>query len=232
MEAILLQHGVNEHVRLLSIMDHTPGQRQWSNLDDWRRFHREKKWTDEEVRAILDNLLTRQQRYAGPHRALAVDFARKHKIVLASHDDTTKEDCHQAAEEGVRIAEFPTTQAAARTAGELSMAVIMGAPNAVRGESHSGNIGTLELARQGLLVGISSDYVPASLLQAAFVIHNRLSIPLPETIAMVSANTAELVGLEDRGEIAVGKRADLVRVTRCDAEPVIRQVWRQGVRIA
>jgi alpha-D-ribose 1-methylphosphonate 5-triphosphate diphosphatase len=112
------------------------------------------------------------------------------------------------------------------------MAVIMGAPNAVRGESHSGNIGTLELARQGLLVGISSDYVPASLLQAAFVIHNRLSIPLPETIAMVSANTAELVGLEDRGEIAVGKRADLVRVTRCDAEPVIRQVWRQGVRIA
>jgi alpha-D-ribose 1-methylphosphonate 5-triphosphate diphosphatase len=232
MEAILLQHGVNEHVRLLSIMDHTPGQRQWSNLDDWRRFHREKKWTDEEVRAILDNLLTRQQRYAGPHRALAVDFARKHKIVLASHDDTTKEDCHQAAEEGVRIAEFPTTQAAARTAGELSMAVIMGAPNAVRGESHSGNIGTLELARQGLLVGISSDYVPVSLLQAAFVIHNRLSIPLPETIAMVSANTAELVGLEDRGEIAVGKRADLVRVTRCDAEPVIRQVWRQGVRIA
>lgn len=231
MEEMLMTHGRSDHVRLLSIMDHTPGQRQWSNLDDWRNFHREKKWTDEEAQAILDDLRDKQNRYADRHRKLAVEFARQQNLPLASHDDTTAADCEQASIDGVCIAEFPTTQTAVQSAKEHSLAVIMGAPNAVRGQSHSGNIRTLEVAERGLLHGLSSDYVPASLLQAVFVIHRRLSIPLPDTIAMVSANIADLVDMGDRGEIAVGKRADLVRVSISDDVPVVKQVYRSGVRI-
>jgi alpha-D-ribose 1-methylphosphonate 5-triphosphate diphosphatase len=231
MEEMLMIHGCSDHVGLLSIMDHTPGQRQWSNLEDWRNFHREKKWTDEEAQAILDELREKQNRYADKHRRVAVEFARQHNLPLASHDDTTVADCEQAFNDGVCIAEFPTTQTAAQAAKERSLAVIMGAPNAVRGQSHSGNIRTLEVAERGLLDGLSSDYVPASLLQAAFVIHHRLSIPLPDTVAMVSANIANLVHMDDRGEIAVGKRADLVRVSICDNVPVVKQVYRSGVRI-
>ena len=231
MEEMLMTHGASDQVRLISIMDHTPGQRQWSNLDDWRNFHRDKKWTDDEARVILENLLELQNRFADKHRKIAVEFARERNIPLASHDDTTAADCRQAAKEGVSISEFPTTRNAALAAKEQSMSVIMGAPNAVRGRSHSGNIETLEIAEQGLLDGLSSDYVPSSLLQAAFVIHDRLSIPLPDTIAMVSANIAEMVKMPDRGEIAIGKRADLVRVAVADTIPVVKQVWRHGVRI-
>ncbi len=231
MEQMLLIHGTSDQVRLISIMDHTPGQRQWSNLEDWRRYHREKKWTDEEAQAVVDDLLEMQSRYSSRNRRLAVEFARRRNIVLASHDDTSAEDCREAAGEGVGIAEFPTTVIAARAAKEHRMSVIMGAPNAVRGVSHSGNIETLAVARHGLLDGLSSDYVPSSLLQAAFVIHDRLSLPLPDTIAMISANIADMVKMDDRGEIAVGKRADLVRVSVCETVPVVRQVWRSGVRI-
>lgn len=231
LEELLDRHGAHAGVCLLSLMDHTPGQRQWTDISKWRLYHREKKWTDEEADAIIRNLVDRQQRYAGPNRRLVVDLARERQLVLASHDDTTIEDCIGAAEDGVAIAEFPTTLSAARAARQYGMAVVMGAPNAVRGESHSGNVPTDEVATGRLLDGLSSDYVPASLLHAAFLLAERCDLSLPEAIAMVTVNNAEMAGLTDRGEISVGKRADLVRVAVIDAVPVVRQVWRQGQQV-
>lgn len=231
LEKMLETYGDHDCVGLISIMDHTPGQRQWSNIADWRRYHREKKWTDEEASTIINELLERQSRHAVRHRELVVQYARQRAIPLASHDDTTVADCEQAAGEGVAIAEFPTTHTAACAARKNNLAIIMGAPNAVRGISHSGNISTRELASQDLLDGLSSDYVPASLLQAVFVLSDILELPLPKTAAMVSANIADMLGLADRGELAPGKRADLVRVTPYEGTPVVRQVWRQGKRV-
>lgn len=233
MDASLEQYGHDENVRMLSIMDHTPGQRQWSNIDKWRLYHREKKWTDEEADAIIHDLRSRQQRYATSNRSKALAFARSRNLPVASHDDTTIEDCEQAMSDGVIISEFPTTFAAAQTARSIGMAVVMGAPNAIRGESHSGNVSARMLAKERLLDGLSSDYVPASLLHSSFLLaSNGSNMTLPEAVRLVSANNASVVGLDDRGEIAPGKRADLLRVKEVCGVPVIRKVWRQGVAVA
>ncbi len=108
----------------------------------------------------------------------------------------------------------------------------MGAPNVVRGGSHSGNVSAIDLAEDGLLDGLSSDYVPSSLLQAVFQLDSEIGVTLPDAVAMVSANVADVVGLDDRGEIATGKRADLVRVYVAQHVPVVREVWREGQRVA
>ena len=109
----------------------------------------------------------------------------------------------------------------------------MGAPNVVRGKSHSGNIAARDLAKRGVLDVLSSDYVPLSLLHASFVLADEIDgISLPKAIAMVTATPARTVSLYDRGRIETGLRADLVRVRRDEGVPVIRAVWREGRRVA
>ncbi|MFZ3047491.1 MAG: alpha-D-ribose 1-methylphosphonate 5-triphosphate diphosphatase [Desulfatirhabdiaceae bacterium] len=228
MESHLSTYGVHPLVNLISVMDHTPGQRQWTDLEKWRLYHRDKKWTDPEAERIRLGCLDMQRIYGKKNRVIAVQFARNRKIPLASHDDTTAIDAVSAAADGIAISEFPTTLIAAEAARSHGMRIVMGAPNVVRGGSHSGNISAGELAKQALLDGLSSDYVPVSLLHSAFYLSNVLSIPLPKTVAMISANVADMTGLDDRGEIAVGKRADLIRVTWIDDLPVVRKVWREG----
>ncbi len=173
----------------------------------------------------------RMQEHSGRHRQTIVERSRQIGIPLASHDDTTAEHISEAVADGITIAEFPTSREAADLARRNGMTVIMGAPNLVRGGSHSGNISTEELSTAGLVDALSSDYVPASLLHSAFALHQRHGIELPGTIAMVSRTPASMVGLEDRGEIAVGKRADLIRVRLAGDVPVVRAAWRQGNRI-
>jgi alpha-D-ribose 1-methylphosphonate 5-triphosphate diphosphatase len=109
----------------------------------------------------------------------------------------------------------------------------MGAPNVVRGRSHSGNISATDLVRAGMMDVLSSDYVPFALLQAAFILPERVEgLGLPRALAMVTGNPARAAGLTDRGEIAPGKRADLVRVQMIGGAPVVRAVWRQGKRVS
>lgn len=219
-------------IKLVSLMDHTPGQRQWSDLGKFRGFHRDKKWTEVEFEAELARRLEWQAIYAGPSRRVIVDMARSRGIPLASHDDTTEAHVDEALADGIVISEFPTTMVAARKARKGGMTTIAGAPNVVRGESHSGNIAASELATAGLLDALSSDYVPTSLLQAAFLLNERVGIALPAAIATVSANPAAMIGLEDRGEISPGRRADLLRVSLHDGTPVVRRVWREGRIVA
>ena len=232
MEKMLVPHCFNPNIRLISIMDHTPGQRQWADLDKWRLYNRDKRWTDDEAEAVVKERQTMQKHYATKHRQLAVSIAREKNIPLASHDDTTEYDVTTAAGEGINISEFPTTLEAAQLAKKHNMTTIMGAPNAVRGGSHSGNISASALAEVELLDGLSSDYVPSSLLHAAFFLAEKLRKPLHKTMALVSCNIAEMVGFSDRGELAPGKRADMLQVAMVDGLPVLRKVWKKGVQIA
>ena len=156
---------------------------------------------------------------------------RERGLPVASHDDTLVEHVDEAKADGVNISEFPTTLAAARRAREHGLATVLGAPNVVRGKSHSGNVSASELAAEGLLSALSSDYVPASLMHAAFMLYDQGLLSLPEAIATVSATPASLVGLDDRGKIEEGLRADLTRVRLVDGVPVVRAVWSGGKRI-
>jgi alpha-D-ribose 1-methylphosphonate 5-triphosphate diphosphatase len=151
-----------------------------------------------------------------------------------SHDDDTVEQVEESHDDGCIAAEFPVSLAAAKKAHEFGMLNVMGGPNFVRGASHSGNLSARDCAREGLLDILSSDYVPLSMLRAAFMLTEApFNWPLEQAIATVAVNPARIGGLMDRGEIAIGQRADLVRVHMSKGGwPVPRSVWRQGVRVA
>jgi alpha-D-ribose 1-methylphosphonate 5-triphosphate diphosphatase len=221
-------------VHLMSLMDHTPGQRQFRDIEKYFIYYGGKTGkTDEEVRAVVSHRQTVGAARASVQRSQVVELARKHAIPLASHDDTTIEEVTRSISEGVTIAEFPTTIEAAAVSKEAGMATVMGGPNVVRGGSHSGNVSARVLAEEGHLDILSSDYVPASLLLAAMSLADVPKIGgLPGAIRLVSRNVAEATGLHDRGEIAVGKRADLIRVTKGEGSPVVREVLRGGIRVA
>lgn len=220
-------------VQLMSLMDHTPGQRQFLNLANYFTYARRSGKSAEEVRALAARRMAEGGARAAESRPVLATLALRHGIPLASHDDTTAEDVAQSAAEGALLAEFPTTAEAARSCRAHGLAVMMGAPNLIRGGSHSGIVAAEALAREGLLSILSSDYVPGSLLMAAFCLPQRVpDITLPWSIATVTANPARATGLCDRGEIAPGQRADLVRVQLAGKMPVVRQVWRGGVRAA
>jgi alpha-D-ribose 1-methylphosphonate 5-triphosphate diphosphatase len=146
---------------------------------------------------------------------------------MASHDDTTLEDVNRAHADGIAISEFPTTLAAARHARELGMRIVMGAPNIVLGGSHSGNVSAAALADEGLLDILTSDYVPASMLQAAFILAQR-GVAMHDAVAMVSSRPAAVLGFADRGRVEAGLRADLLRVRVVDGLPVINGIWVAG----
>jgi alpha-D-ribose 1-methylphosphonate 5-triphosphate diphosphatase len=220
--------------RLISLMDHTPGQRQFTSLETYKLFYKKQlSGTDEEVERYLAEALEQHERYSAANRRALVSRARAMDLPMASHDDATLLHVDEAVADGVAISEFPTTLEAAAAAHDGGLAILMGAPNVVRGKSHSGNISATDLVRAGLLDILSSDYVPFALLQAAFLLPQRVEgLSLASALATVTRNPARAAGLDDRGEIALGKRADLVRVRMVGAMPVVRGVWRQGLRVA
>ena len=223
----------HRRLRLISLMDHTPGQRQWSEIEHARVYYTGKKgWSSEKFDAEVRIAPERQAKYAQPHRQWFADFARAHRVALATHDDTTVAHVDEAVALGAAMSEFPTTLAAARHARASGLATIAGAPNVVRGGSHSGNVSALELAREGVLDALSSDYVPASLLLAAWILKRDAGFSLSEAVGVVSRAPARACGFDDRGEIANGLRADLVRVREVDGHPVVREVWSVGRRVA
>lgn len=221
-------------VHLISLMDHTPGQRQFSDIDKYFIYYGGKtgKSMDEMLEVVRRRQLTGAS-WAATNRPAVVALAHARGIKLASHDDTTLDEVKSSVAEGVTVAEFPTTLDSAAASREAGMATVMGAPNVVRGGSHSGNVAARSLADAGMLDILSSDYVPASLLLGAFHLADCLGIEgLPGAIRLVSKNPAHALGLADRGEIAVGKRADMIRVGMMNDQPVIREILREGRRVA
>lgn len=217
-------------VRMVSLMDHSPGVGQYANLDFYRALRRRGGLDDEYIERRILELQEQRQRTRIPHRRALLDRIAERNIAIASHDDRTEAEIAENAADGIDISEFPVTMEAARAAKAAGMQVIAGAPNIVRGGSHSGNVAAADLLENGAVDAFASDYVPNSLVEAAF--HCAQRIGLPEAIALVTENPARLAGLDDRGRLQPGQRADVVRVRLHEGLPVVRQVWRAGERVA
>lgn len=220
--------------RLVSLMDHAPGQRQFQTMDQYALYYKTKRGlSDEAFEAFVAARQAASEKYSDMHRKTIAEICRQRGITVASHDDATAGHVEEAIGFGVRLAEFPTSLEAARASHEAGLSVLMGAPNIVRGKSHSGNIAAHDLARHGVLDVLSSDYVPFSLIHAPFVLADTIEeISLPQAIAMVTATPARTVGLTDRGRLETGLRADFVRLRREADVPVVRGVWREGERVS
>ncbi|MEF2073950.1 alpha-D-ribose 1-methylphosphonate 5-triphosphate diphosphatase [Consotaella aegiceratis] len=224
----------NERIRLVSLMDHAPGQRQFRDIETYRLYYQAKmKLSDPEFETFCRERVAQSERNSPANRTELASRCRERGITLASHDDATQEHVAESIALGIHLAEFPTTLEAAAAARQAGMMTLMGAPNVVRGGSHSGNIAALDLHRRDLLSILSSDYVPFSLLQAVFLMAEEGEAELPDALRLVTGNPADAVGLTDRGRIALGLRADLVRIrAENDKVPVVRGVWREGRRVA
>ena len=223
-----------EPVSLVSLMDHSPGQRQFANIEKYREYYQGKySLNDAEMARYEEEQLALAAQWSQPNRLRIAAMCRDRNIALASHDDATHDHVRESHQLGSVIAEFPTTFEAAEASRQHGMNVLMGAPNIVRGGSHSGNVAASKLASLGLLDILSSDYYPASLLDAAFRVaddeENRFT--LPQAIRLVTKNPAAALNLQDRGEIAERKRADLVLAHRKGEHIHIDHVWRQGKRV-
>lgn len=218
---------------LFSLMDHTPGQRQYRDLDKHMANWRANGMTVEATETRMAEIRDRQSRNAIKHRKLVAAVAREHGAPLASHDDEDEAHIDEAADLGATVAEFPVTVEAARRARERGLIVVMGGPNLMRGGSYSGNVPAADLAAADLLDVFASDYVPRSLIECAFAMTNgRFGWSLAKAAALVTANPARAAQLSDRGAIETGRRADLIRVRVVGGLPVIRGVWVQGERAA
>lgn len=229
---IIEAHVDNPRLRLMSMMDHTPGQRQWHDVGLYREFRRKKNnrvWSDAEWQDYLDDRREQQARFVPEARAIIAAHGRDKQIRLASHDDTTIADVEQSADDGITISEFPTTLLAAQHARERGQHIVMGSPNVVLGGSHSGNVGAMQLAEADCLDVLTSDYVPASLLHGAFLVGQRLG-DLSAGVRTVTSRPAELLGFGDRGRLEAGLRADIVQVRMVGDVPVVRGVWVAGRR--
>jgi alpha-D-ribose 1-methylphosphonate 5-triphosphate diphosphatase len=232
LDMLALFDSVADHalIRIVSLMDHSPGVGQYADLDFYRALRRRGGLDDEYIERRILELQAQRERTRIPHRRALLDRVAGRNIAIASHDDRTEEEIAENAADGIGISEFPVTMAAARAAKAADMQVIAGAPNIVRGGSHSGNVAAADLLETGAVDAFASDYVPNSLVEAAFQCAQ--SIGLPQAVTFVTDRPARLAGLSDRGRLEAGQRADLVRVRLHDGLPVVRQVWRSGERVA
>jgi len=218
-------------VRMVSLMDHTPGVGQYADLDRYRAMRRQGGMADDEIDWRIAEMQATRGRLRDTQRRALLARLTGRDVALASHDDRTEQDIAENAADGIRVSEFPVTLVAARAAKRAGMQVVAGAPNVVRGGSHSGNVPVAALLAENAVDALASDYVPSSLIEAVFQCA-RGGMPLPAAVALVTDRPARLVGLTDRGKAAVGWRADLVRVRVHEDLPVVRQVWRAGERVA
>ena len=219
-------------VRMISLMDHSPGIGQYADMDRYRQMRRNDGNSEEAIEARIVMLTAQRERMRDANRRALLARVAGLNIALASHDDRTEAEIEENHADGIRISEFPVTMAAAQAARALGMDVIMGAPNIVRGGSHSGNVSAAAMVRAGAVDAFASDYVPAALVEAVFQCVRDTGITLPQAVAMVSENPARMAGLPDRGRIEAGLRADVVRVRLWGDLPVVRQVFRAGERVA
>ena len=221
-------------VQLVSLMDHTPGERQFVDEAKLKIYYKGKYGlSDSEFDTMVIERKELQAKYSTKHRQEISSICKNIGVTTATHDDATEAHIKEAITLGATISEFPTTVAAASAASNAGMSTILGGPNVVRGGSHSGNVSAADLSAKGLLDALSSDYVPSSLLYGAFLLSDKQGLSLPDAIATVTTNPARMVNFNDRGEIKAGLRADLIQVKRCtDGTPIVRKTFKLGERVA
>jgi alpha-D-ribose 1-methylphosphonate 5-triphosphate diphosphatase len=233
-DVVHLMDAVADHprVRMVSLMDHSPGVGQYADIERFRAVRRKDGVAAAAIEAQILRLLEQRSRTRAPNRRALLARVAGLDVAVASHDDQTEEEIAQNHADGIRISEFPVTLAAAQAAKAYGMQVIAGAPNIVRGGSHSGGVAAADLIRAGAVDALASDYVPASLVEAAFRGAETAGISLPAAVALITDTPATMARLPDRGRLAVGLRADLARVRLFEGLPVVREVFRAGARVA
>ena len=219
-------------VQMVSLMDHTPGVGQHANMDKFRSAHRAEGLSEQELERRIGEAQARRARYSEANRCYVLERFSGESLALASHDDRSVEEIQRNAADGIQIAEFPVTAEAAAAAIQMGMRTVAGAPNIIRGGSHSGNVRVQDLVSQGSISVLASDYYPSALLEAAFKLPMLGILELPQAVAMVSHAPAQMLGLTDRGALAQGLRADLLRVREVEGQVLLRGVWRGGERVA
>ena len=220
-------------LKFMSLNDHTPGTRQYRDLEKFRNERTERyKYNLEQLDEFIAQRQERARLHAEGNKASLTTLARELGLPLASHDDDCREHVQEAVSLGIKVSEFPVTMEAARACKELGLLCMAGAPNLVRGGSHCHNLSMAEAADFKLVDIVSSDYIPMSLIQAVFSLHQRHGYSLPEAVATATARPARVANLHDRGELVPGKKADLIRVGMHGDFPVIKGVWRQGRQVA
>lgn len=225
---VLLELLDEDAVHLLSIMDHTPGQGQFKDMRAYQDYLQNSyQKTEAETQSLIDD--KRSQAKAAQIRVRQlINHAHSKNVHVASHDDDCLEKVSAIKALGVHISEFPINLDTARHAIEQGMSTIMGAPNILRGKSQSGSMKAQDAIEHGVATCLCSDYSPASLLAAVFLLEQHGVLTLPEAVKLTSLNPARALGLTDRGEIAVGKRADLICVDFAGSFPQARQTWVHG----
>ena len=226
---------VADHPRVLmvSLMDHSPGVGQYRDIPRYVTMRRKQtQMTVEQVQDRIAFLLDQRERLREPQRRWLLDRIRHRDLAIASHDDQSAEEVRRNLADGIAISEFPVTMEAAEAARDAGVGVIAGAPNIVRGGSHSGNVAAADLVRARAADAFASDYVPASMVEAAWRTAEETGISLPEAVAMITDRPARMARLADRGRLAPGLRADLAQVRAVHGIPVVRRVWREGSRVA
>lgn len=232
---VLLELLDEKQVQLISIMDHTPGQGQYRDIEryikfatEWRRKKMGMEITEDEVRENVKEAQQRPKAWDAVRRISEV--IKGTDVPLASHDDDTKEKVAMVAELGATVSEFPVSREAALAARERNMATVMGAPNALRGSSHSGNLSARAAIEEGLVDILAADYYPSAMLQAIYGLEKLGILPVREGFKLISENPAKVVGLVDRGRIEPGCRADLTVVQEGERTRV-RGTLRDGLPI-
>jgi alpha-D-ribose 1-methylphosphonate 5-triphosphate diphosphatase len=232
MEALFEPYAEHPRLALVSLMDHSPGVGQWGDVSQFRAILRRDGLSEPEIDARLEHHRKGRLRWRDRNKRVVLDRMRGRPIAIASHDDRTAEEVAENAADGIRIAEFPVSMEAALAAHHHGMEVIAGAPNIVRGGSHSGNVAAADLVRAKAVDAFASDYVPASLLEAAIMATTIGQIALPQAIGLITDQPARMAGFADRGRLQIGLSADLVRVHIHEGLPIVRGVWRRGERVA
>lgn len=219
----------NPLVKLVSLMDHTPGQGQFLDPEQYREYHKRIYGLND---AEIDGIIRNKSGYANIKVQNMREVAKKalaKRISIASHDDDSSQKVELVHSIGARISEFPVTLDAASRSRELGMTICMGAPNVVLGRSTSGNLSSIQAVTAGLVDVLCSDYNPASMLYSLFILWKQGILSLPDAVKMVTLNPAKAVCMDyETGSIEVGKRADILVVTEQMGIPVVARTIVNG----
>ncbi|ONG57265.1 phosphonate metabolism protein PhnM [Pseudoroseomonas deserti] len=234
MDMLELVEVVADHpaVRMVSLMDHTPGVGQYVDIERYRQMRMRGGKSVSEVDRRMQELIAQRERLRADQRRTLMQRIAHRNLPLASHDDWREEEIAENAADGVLISEFPVSMMAAEAAHRHGMKIIAGAPNIVRGGSHSGNVAAADLVRAGLVDVFASDYVPPAMIEAVWRAAEETGIPLHKAVATITDEPARMLRMADRGRLEAGLRADVVRIRPLEGIPVVRSVWRAGERIA
>lgn len=214
-------------VKMLSLMDHSPGQGQFKSLESFKRYYGDYYGLNEdELNHVVSKKLNKDETKIND----LITFAKEHKLTLLSHDDDCLEKLDGLLNLGVEISEFPLSLEVAKYAVSKGIATGMGAPNIVRGGSQGGNIAAIDLVKQGVCKYLCSDYHPTSMLQAMYKIEQDSDVSLAQAFSMITSTPAKYANLEDRGELISGKRADIIVIDDSHIPKVVLSI-KDGVSV-